>query len=410
MKAFVSIIACLSALATPKTATACGGCTDSVLLMTLPWAGFGILFLWAWVLTMLGVRQRQCRNDSGNTKPLVHGATLAIFAILGSAGYAALWYLTMGSFLLPSLVVGFVWALYVTIRLIVDALGTLLGTSPQPRTRLLVHSLFFVAAFVVVVFFQTKAHSLDHYIACLGYGHHRPMYSTVMPAIVARGKDSVAPLIEATNKAMENDDRYTRSNVIVHATYCLAQIGGPEAEEFLAGLVTQHLDPDDFGYYHAYRAIHFAYARCAGPRAVNNLIRVFEQMPPDADIDERWVPLVSLLATGSKEGIVFVLDHMEVLLQGMDHASDGNAQKVVKAALGCLAFEAAPEALKQIPVYRDVTLLGDVSVADPRPNDYNSEFYWTANSEGCLHSEEEIRSAWEDDSDSIRKRWMEQFD
>jgi hypothetical protein len=270
--------------------------------------------------------------------------------------------------------------------------------------------LFFVAVLVVVAYFQTKANSLEHYIACLGYGHHSAMYSRIMPEIVARGEEAVGPLIEATNEAMANDDSYTRTNVVVHGTFCLARIGGPEAEKFLAGLLKQHRDPDDFGYRHGFEAVHFAYARCAGPRAVNDLIRVFEEMPPDADIDNRWIPLIALLTTGSREGMVFVLDHMELLLDRMAHGIDGNERRVLQAALGCLVFGADPQALKEIPVYRGVELMGATSVAEPRLKDYNSEFFWIASSESLLHPEQEIKAAWEGNSASIRKRWMEQLD
>jgi hypothetical protein len=378
--------------------------------MTLPWAGFGGLFLWAWIFTMLGVRWRLRRRSPESVQAAVRGSTLAIFALLGSVGYIALAFLTMGSVLLPSLIIGFFWALYLMRRLVGDVYGVISQRNPQLRTPMIVHSVFFLAVLTVVAIFQTKANSLEHYISSLGYGHHQSMYSKVMPGIVARGEEAVGPLIEATNEAMANNDSYTRMNVVVHGTFCLARIGGPEAEEFLAGLLKQHRDPDDFGYHHGFRAVHFAYARCAGPRAVNDLICVFKEMPPDADIDNRWIPLIALLTTGSKEGIEFVFDHMDILLERLEFCGDGNEQSVLQAALGELVFGSDPQTLKEIPVYRDVHLSGDTSIAQPRPNDYNSEFFWTRSSKSGLHQEKEIRSEWETNEASIRQRWMEVFD
>jgi len=378
--------------------------------MTLPWAGFGAIFLWAWILTMLGIRRRLRRRNPDSVQAAVRGSTLAIFAIFGSVGYVALWFLTMGSLLLPSLVVGFVWAVYLTIRLAVDTFGVISRRNAQSRTPLLVHGLFFLAALVVVVYFQTKAKSLKHYIACLGYGHHSAMYSRVMPEIVANGEDSIAPLIEATNRAMDNEDSYTRSNVVIHATFCLSRIGGPEAEQFLAGLLKQHNEPDDFGGHRGFKAVHFAYARCAGPRAADDLIGLFEKMPDAADRDERWVPLVALLVTGSRRGVMFVLDHVDLLLDRMEHGIDGNEQSVIQAAMGELVFGSDPRALKEIPVYRGVELMGATSIAEPRPNDYNSEFFWIASSEARLHQEQDIKSEWERNAASIRERWTEVFE
>lgn len=359
---------------------------------------------------MLGVRWCLRRRSPESIQTTVRTSTLAIFALLGSFGYVALAFLTMGSVLLPGLVVGSLWAVYLTIRLAVDVFRVLFQNSPHHRASVLVNGLFFVAVLVAVVLLQTKANSLEHYIACLGYGDHSAMYSKLMPGIVARGKEAIGPLIEATNKAMANDDEYTRANVVVHATFCLSRIGGPEAEKFLAGLVKQHRDPDDFGYRRGYKAVHFAYARCAGPRAVNDLVRVFDEMPSDADMDDRWIPLIALLITGSKEGIEFVFDHMDILLERLEFGADGNERSVIQAALGELVFGSDPQALKEIPVYRDIELMGDTSIAEPHFNDYNSEFFWTQLSKSRLHQEEDIRSEWETNEAAIRQRWSEVLD
>ena len=117
-----------------------------------------------------------------------------------------------------------------------------------------------------------------------------------------------------------------------------------------------------------------------------------------------WSPYWS---RGSKDGVVFVLDHFELLLDRMEHAGDGNEQRVLQASLGCLVFGSDPHALTDIPAYRGVKLMGATSVAEPRPNDYNSEFFWISSSEANLREGKEIRSEWENNSATIRKRWMD---
>ncbi len=228
-----------------------------------------------------------------------------------------------------------------------------------------------------------------------------------MPELVARGDEAVGPLILATDKALVNDDTYYRSNVIVKATYCLSRIGGPEAEEHLAQLLRQYRDSDDFGYRHAYKGVHFAYARCAGPRAVTELVRIFEEMPVDKDRDNRWIPLAALLVTGSREGVAFVLDNFEILLERMEGGMDGNERRVLQSATGCVVFGSDRQALREIPVYREMELSGATSVAGPRPNDYSSDFFWIRSSEADLRQADEIRSEWEERSAMIRKRWMD---
>lgn len=402
--------ACVIVLVLPGALLACGGCTDAVLLMTLPWAGFGGWFLWGWIVTMLGVRWRLRRCGSEITRAVARGQTLGMFALLGSAGYVALSFLTMGSVLLPSLVIGFVWTLYLTIRLVVDLFEFIYRKDARLRIPIVINSFFALGVLTVVTCFQTKVQSLEHHVSSLRYGHHTAMYSKIMPQIVARGDDAVGPLIQATNKALADDDTYYRSNVVVNATYCLSRIGGPEAEEYLVRLLNEHRNPDDFGYRRAYEGVHFAYARCAGPRAVTELIRLFKVTPTDEDGDDRWIPLLALLLTGSGQGVAYVLDNFQILLDRMARTVDGNERRVLQAATGCVVFGDDPEALKDIPVYRGVSLMGDTSVAEPRPNDYNSEFFWIPTSEANLREEKEIRLEWEKNSASIRNRWSKLLD
>lgn len=202
MKRRASLAACILLLASPAPLLACGGCTDAVLLMTLPWAGFGGLFLWAWIFTMLGVRERLRRRSSDGIQALVRGSTLVVFAILGSVGYVVLAFLTMGSLLFPSLVVGFVWAVYLMIRLAVDLFRVVYRKDSHRRIVVLINSVFAVGVLTFVAFFQTKAGSLEHQVSSLRYGHHTPMYSKIMPEIVARGEEAVGPLIHATSEAL----------------------------------------------------------------------------------------------------------------------------------------------------------------------------------------------------------------
>jgi hypothetical protein len=137
------------------------------------------------------------------------------------------------------------------------------------------------------------------------------------------------------------------------------------------------------------------------------LIDRFEEMPADADRDDRWIPQVALLVTSSKEGVAFVLDHFDWLLDQMEVNRDGNEASVLHAAAESLVFGNDPCALREIPVFRDVELMGATSAAEPRPNDYNSDFFWIASGKASLRAEQEIRSEWERNSAAIRRRWMD---
>jgi hypothetical protein len=375
--------------------------------MTLPWAGFGILLLWMWILAMLAARWHLRRRGTSNAANLVRGKTLAAFAILGSVGYVGLAFLTMGSLLVPSFFIGFVWTVYLVIRVVVNVVRFLSKRDSEFRTPLIVHSAFLMIVVVLIACYQTKANTLDHCIGCLRFGHHTELFSKIMPRIVADGEKAVGPLIRATNEAIDNKDRYTRMNTMKHATFCLGCIGGYEAERFLSELVKQHANPSDFYDVKWYRGACFAYARCAGPRAANDLVVLFENMPHTEERDDRAFLLVALVVTGSKRGVAYTLDHMDLLLKGMKYGGNGSDLRVVQAAAECIVFGTDPKALTQIPVYRDWELMGAVWLAEPRPNDYTSEFFWTASSEKRLRPTEEIEAAWRKDAASIQKRWAD---
>ena len=315
----------------------------------------------------------------------------------------------MGSLLLPSLCVGFIWALYLAIRLCVD-IGRLIWTcKPDLRVAVAIHAAFLLAATGVIVYGETKADTLEYQIASLRYHHGPEACSKIMPAIVSRGSDAVEPLILAATTALNNEDLYARKNMLIGITFCLGRIGGDKAESFLAQLVKQHMDSTDWYDRRWQRSACFAYARCAGPRAMNDLVALFEKTPHTEDRDERWVPLVALAMTGSKSGVSFALDHMSILFDGMEGGGNSDEMSIVQAAAERLVFGSDPQALAEIPVYREVTLMGATWLANPRPNDYTSEFYWTDASQSKIRVTSEILSTWKDRSAAIRKRWDERL-
>lgn len=407
MKPKALFLACLLILGTPRLLLACGGCTDAVLRMTMPWTGFGILLLWLWIITMVVVRSPSRRSDEPNATPLVRGSTLVVFAVLGSVGYIVLVFLTVGSLMLPSLFIGFLWAVYVVLRTVADVPRFAAEREPAVRTRLVMHSVFLVFAVALIAYFQTATKTLGHCVACLRYGHHVALFSTIMPRIVGNGQKAVEPLIAATNEALGSSDEFRRLYTIGNASFCLGRIGGPEAEDFLSGLLKRQAIPDNYCDIRWYKQACFAYARCAGPRAVDDIVALFEKSPHTTEKDDRAFFLVALAITGSRRGVAFALDHMDLLLQQMENSSDGSDISRIQATAQALVFGKDAHDLMDVPVYRDGLLVGNVSVVDPRPNDYASEFYWTESSRSGLRTPAEIEAAWKKDPAAIKKRWAD---
>ena len=328
------------------------------------------------------------------------------FLLLGSVGYIGLVILTVGSFLLPGLLLGFIWFVYLIVRLLWDAVRFIRTRSPEARTPLVLNLAFLVIAIVAVVYGQTQLNRLEYQVACLKMGHHTELYSNVFPKIVARGQEAVPSIIESAERALHGEDEFVRMHTMTNASFCLGCIGGPDAEQFLGDVVRQQPPPKDWLELQWYKDVCFAFARCAGPKAVNDFVAMFDKLSHDEERDRRWVPLTALAATGDKRGVLFVLEHMDQLLDYAETTSDGTAAKVIQVTVDRLVFGSDRQALVGIPVFRDTLLVGDTRFVDD-PDNYASQFFWTDTTEKQLRSTQVIKAAWQKDSTSIRKRWAE---
>ena len=153
MKRAVPFLVCMLILASPRLLMACGGCTDAALRMTLPWAGSGILLVWSWILAAF-----------------VTGRFVAIQVPLGlsfavqrfSSFFSSLRGLhrsgrpDLGSFLLPSLLLGFIWFVYLIVRLLWDTVRFIRTRSPEARTPLILYLVFLVITIIAVVYGPTR--------------------------------------------------------------------------------------------------------------------------------------------------------------------------------------------------------------------------------------------------------------
>jgi hypothetical protein len=384
MRLMRAVLAAVLILLLPTQVLACGGCTDRHLGIALPWVGFGIFFVWLWVVVMVGARLSYGASGWSTTATLVRGPTLVGFALLSSAGYFGLAILFNGSALLPSLLIGFIWAVYVVVRLVADGARFVAERDPKLRAPILIHGVFLVAAIALIVRGQVMANTLEYCIGRLGYS--TVFCSNVMRKIVAKEQEAVDPLIREVQRALDDKESIVRKDIITHATFCLAYIGGPKAEKFLADLVKRHADPGDSDF-PWYTSACLSYAHCAGPRAVDDLTALFEKTTITEHSNVRTCLLAALAITGSRRGVAFVLDHMELLLQ---QSGGWSEEWIVEPVAECLVFGDDPTALTKIPICQ---------VFRPRDAVESSE----------PHTIAEIASAWKKDSTSIRNRWTQKF-
>jgi len=204
------LLACLAIVLSPAEAIACGRCTDSLIIMDLPWAGLGTLLVWLWIGTTVAARLCLGGRDAGSGLISATAGTLIVFALLGAVGSPGLYRATLASQILPSLFVGIVWFLYLAIRIAIDLVRLVVGRDPAARTAartsLAFDGGFLLTALLLVAAAQTRARSLDYRIDCLRFGSNTAILSPLMPGIVADGDKAVAPLIRACREAIARDN------------------------------------------------------------------------------------------------------------------------------------------------------------------------------------------------------------
>ena len=172
--------------------------------------------------------------------------------------------------------------------------------------------------------------------------------SVLIPGLIRKGKAAVGPLVEASRQAFEIKSWPRRKWILDGTLFCLGRIGGADAEAFLSKVVAERVDFQDNMDSEWQKTACFAYAECAGARAVPALIEVFKRCEGDPAGGFNWVPLAALVRTASRDGVVFALDNMEVLVRSAERGNN----TVARVAAGALLFMPSPVELAALPVQK----------------------------------------------------------
>ncbi|MEW6355166.1 MAG: hypothetical protein AB1696_02480 [Planctomycetota bacterium] len=267
------------------------------------------------LLALLLIRRRSHRRE-GIPWRVVIGA-----ALLSTIGLSIMCCLAYMSVLTPSLLIGIVWAVYVTRKVIEAARRR--PCQQEARALLRVNAAFLALAILCVPGSYAYARSVRGMIGRLGASRSTDDY--LRRELIARAESSVKPIIGVTRRAIRRydgteDSEWARSRALSSAFHCLGEIGGSEAEAFLAAVVRGDAGLANAGKLHVYPEACIAYAKCAGGRAVADLIAAYRRTDDDV---ARAAILAALVRTADKDAIPYVLSHMDVLLEndgyGYDH-------------------------------------------------------------------------------------------
>lgn len=315
----------------PRAALACGFCSDRELAVWTPFAG-AVTALWLlWMISLLVMKSLMKRRgwkerDIAPVRSIFKTFALAgvIVILVGILG---------GGFHWPGALIATPWSVYLVIKLIsglrreawrTDESGSP-DTEPQrtPRmSRLASHQVspgatkaFFIlnATFLALAALSVPASyiyagSTSRMIALLDY----PCSGTktvLIPGLIRKGEAAVGPLVDASTQALKARSGPRQTWILNGTLFCLGRIGGPDAEAFLSKVVAERVDFQDSMDSEWQKTACFAYAECAGGRAVPVLVGVYQRCETAKVDDARKTVLAALSKTGSEEGAAFVREH-----------------------------------------------------------------------------------------------------
>jgi hypothetical protein len=323
----------LLALLVPKAALACGACVDQEVRVWLPFAPVFMVLCLAWIISLIVIRNIIRRRTSGKAAEMPGRKALVAFGLLATVGFIAVVFLSMGSVMGASLVIGTIWAGYVAVN-VISALRrrarrqdveVAADAKPEPSSRaeqpvgpvvsprsqkafFKLNSIFLGLALLSIPSFFIYARSTRRMIALLSY-KSSGTESVLIPGLIGKGKAAVGPLVEASRQAFEARSGPRQTWILNGTLFCLGRIGGPDAEAFLSKVVAERVDFQDTMDSEWQKTACFAYAECAGARAVPVLVGVYQRCETAKVDDARKTVLAALSKTGSKEGAAFVREH-----------------------------------------------------------------------------------------------------
>jgi hypothetical protein len=263
------------------------------------------------------------------------------------------------------------------------------------KVLFLLNTAFLVLAILSVPASFAYARSTARMIALLDYPSSGTN-SVLVFGLLRKGDAAVQPLIRASVEALQEENDPSRTWTLDPALFCLGRIGGPKAEAFLARVVTQRVRFKDYGDYHWQESACLAYAECARGRAVPDLVALYGRCTEDPAARLRWVPLVALARTASRDGISFVLDHMRTF---WSRTLDGG--KPTQMTVAALVLKADPGEIAALPVQG----FGRLFAGPPPPLGTRAEALSLLARYGGV-SISELRQQWERDKEAITAHWL----
>lgn len=398
MKKLLPIALALTLL--PSAAHACGVCLDISLSFSAPFIGpvFCVFLAWLVMSGLLRGSLLLSRHASIEIFPSAKGLFRVFVTSL--AVFIALWVISAGSFLAPMVPIEVVWLPAIIIRSIDFGARTLPAAPPASRRFcwfFLGMQLCFVAlAFAVAPLGYRYSRSVAWLIPNLG-SYEGNVQGVVIPGLIARGEESVEPLIEVAKAAFSSPENMEVQRRAAPAVYCLGKIGGPKASAYLASVFKEKVKFSRRDEFRWQSAICFAYARSAGARAALDLIPLYRAMKSGGYAsDDAWVILAALAMTRSRPGAQFVLANLDDLL-----ATDeiqGESAALAGAVVAAFLAMGPPEDLRNLPTARLSNIRGY----------YNETLAPAYFYDACLrrYGSLNYRKLWDKHKSEVRRYWM----
>ncbi|WP_437206823.1 hypothetical protein [Planctomicrobium sp. SH664] len=334
----------------PAIAMACPACADAMLLYRFPFLDLLLAVFIIWGLLAIAINLSVGRDSPSALRGDPSVWRLALWGIVV--------YVLFSIPVIPHFGDGLLmlgWGLFLIKRSFYPPEPGQPGSAAIRKGKLLHQGALLLIA-VLIVSSYIRERTLERRIYWMGVAppHMANIERTFAAPIIAHQQGAVAPLVNDVRQHLRppHFPRYRLSRDF----YCLAKIGGEEAEEAEEVLrdsidvLNQAPEPD----FRVLAAACFAYADVARERALPLLVKLHTEGTESGSAERKVIALTAAARTATEAGVLFTLDHLAAtLLSEWEQAGAWDIDRQLQMMLFALSERKSAVELAAVPLYNN---------------------------------------------------------
>ena len=353
---------------------ACTGCVNIGVTIRYPWAPYGLPVLWAWLLAMLAARSWIRRGTCGSPDAFLPRALLRPFLWFGGILLVLCPFLGIGGGAIPGMWAWVLFAVFLGLSSLVALVRIIRKRWMRPSlAAIAAHVSFALVALLTIRHGQNLRDSIEFNVARLDYPVAEVM-SLAVPRILHHGRESVPVLIRAARRCLEDgNSRANASFLIPNVAFCLARLGGRDAQQFFHELLRESVEFRVAEDEEWELSVCLAGARLLEGDARDDLMALYRRMPENniSVKRNRATVLCAMALYAARHSVRCASAHFDQLPGDGDYNCYSDA--VVKTTARTLLFWSDPEALRAMPWFRLLVFWGHNAPGELTPREYQAK-------------------------------------